>query len=368
LIGLGMQYDVPPSGGLLRSATRGHQTPSSAPVYESRTKRTCGPVRSTAFFVYCSPFRRVSTAMDPVSFGLAVAGIPGIFVSCVSCFQYVRLGLAFGVDFGFSLARLQAAEVEFTRWGAAMGLLVTPFDPDALFKNGGPWKEEEIEMAKAWLAMIEDAFDDAKKASEKFSKSFGPREKPEALEVADETAELERAEKPVKKVVLSLRKVTKRRQQMLSFGRKIQWALYRKSDFESLIETIGRLVDNLVKLFPPLQNQQKQFCKEELKDIEPECFSTLVKVLGKNDELLNRAIGEEIKEKGHRLVDVVVEGSGFTRIGDTWENVPNAKPTAMSASGLHIRGTGVTHFGHRITTSVREEGSAWDPQQQEKKP
>ncbi|CAN9137622.1 unnamed protein product [Alternaria alternata] len=305
--------------------------------------------------------------MEPASFGLAVAGIPSVFVSCVDCFQYIRLGRAFGVDFGFSLAKLQAAEVEFTRWGSAMGLLVTPFDHDTLFQKGGPWKEEEIEMAKTWLSMIEDAFEDAKKTSEKFSKSFGPREKPEVLEVADETIELERAEKPVKKVILSLRNVAKRRQQRLSLGRKIQWALYRKSDFESLIETICRLVDNLAKLFPALQNQQKQLCKEEVQEIEPECFPTLVKVIGENDKLLNQAIGENIREKGHRLANVVVEGTGFTRIGDTWENVPNAKPTAMSADGLQIRGSSVTHFGHRITTSDREEGSAWAPQQQKKK-
>lgn len=248
-----------------------------------------------------------------------------------------------------------------------MGLLVTPFDHDTLFEKGSPWKEEEIKMAKTWLSMIEDAFEDAKKTSEKFSKSFGPGEKPEVLEVADETVELERVEKPVKKVILSLRDVAKRRQQKLSLGRKIQWALYRKSDFESLIETICRLVDNLAKLFPALQNQQKQLCKQEVQDIEPECFPTIVKVIGKNDELLNQAIGEDIREKGHRFVNVVVEGSGFTRFGDTWENVLNAKPTPMSADGLKISGASVTHFGHRITTSDREEGSGWAPQQQEKK-
>lgn len=297
--------------------------------------------------------------MELASFTLAVGSIPGIFVSCVECFQYVKLGQAFGADFGFCLAKLEAAELEFTRWGDAMGLLQTPFDPPALFSKGGHWKEADIKKAIKWLALIGDAFEDAKKTSQKFKLLHEDDDEPEILEIPDETAELDKAQKPVKKLVLSLRKTTKRRQKQQSLGRKIQWALYRKADFESLIETICHIVDNLVKLFPALQDQQKHLCKEELKEVEPETIPTLVKVLGENDKLLHLAISEEIKLKGHRFQDVTIDGSGFVRLGDTYQNIANAQPSGMSVTGLHIGGSGVSHVGHRITTSMTDEGNAF---------
>ncbi|KAF7175479.1 hypothetical protein CNMCM7691_008580 [Aspergillus felis] len=296
--------------------------------------------------------------MEPISFSLAVAGIPAIFVSCIDCFRYVKLSRAFGADFGFCLAKLEAAELEFTRWGQAMGLLHTPFDPDALFKKG-PWKEEDVMKAMKWLALIEDAFEDAWKTSEKFKLSHEDGDEPEILEIPDETAELEKSQQPLKKLILSLRQVTKRRQKLSSLGRKAQWALYRKTDFESLIETICRLVDNLVKLFPAVQDQQKQLCKEEVQVVEPESIPTLVKILGDNDRFLNLAITEEIREKGHKFEDVIIDGSGFTRLGDTYQNIANAKSTPMSVSRMRVAGSGVTHIGHRFTTSTPDEGTSF---------
>lgn len=203
--------------------------------------------------------------------------------------------------------------------------------------------------------MIEDAFEDAKKTSQKFNLLHEDDGEPEILEIPDEMAELEKAQKPVKKLVLSIRKATKHRQQQANLARKIQWALYRKADFESLIETIYHIVDNLVKLFPALQDQKKQLCKEELKEVGRESIPTLVKVLGDNDKLLHLAILEEIKEKGHRFQDVTIDESGFVRLGDTYQNIANAKPSAMSVTGLHIGGSGVSHVGHRITNSMTDE-------------
>ncbi|KAJ5911288.1 uncharacterized protein N7473_000591 [Penicillium subrubescens] len=241
-----------------------------------------------------------------------------------------------------------------------MGLLQTPFDPPALFKNGNS-EEKEVKKAIQWLALIEDAFEDAKKTSQKFKSLHEDDDEPEILEIPEETAELEKGEKHMKKLVLSLRRATKRRQKEASLGRKIQWALYRKADFESLIETICHLVDYLVKLFPTLQDQQKQLCKEELKEVEPESIPTLVKVLGENDKLLNLVIFEEIKKKGHRFENVTIDGSGFVRLGDTYQNIANAKPSVMSVTGLRIGGSGVSHVGHRITTSITDEGNACAP-------
>ncbi|GKZ61174.1 hypothetical protein AnigIFM49718_007880 [Aspergillus niger] len=296
--------------------------------------------------------------MEPASFSLAVAAIPGIFISCVECFRYVKLSGAFGADFGFCLAKLEAAELELTRWGDAMGMLQVPFDPNALFAKG-PWKEDDINKAKKWLALIEDAFEDARNISNKFKVTYEDDDEPEILEIPDELAELEKTEEPVKKLVFSLRKVTRRRQKLSSLGKKVQWALYRKADFESLIQTICHLVDNLTKLFPALQDQQKKLCKEEMQIFQPESIPALVSVLGNNDRLLQLAISEEIREKGHKFEYVTIDGSGFVRLGDTHQNITKPTYNARSVSRLHAGGSGVTHVGHRFSTSNTDEGTAF---------
>jgi hypothetical protein len=285
--------------------------------------------------------------MDPVSFGLTVAGIPALFKSGVDCFQYIRLGQNFGKDYGFCLAKIEATELQFTRWAESMGLLDEPFDVNALF-NRGPWKEEDIKKARKWLGLINDAFEDARKTSEKYKLSFDDEDQPEDLEVPDPTIALDKAKRPVKRLVLSMRKITKKRQRDISVGKQIKWALYRKGDFESLIETVCRIVDNLVKLFPALEPHQKELAKEEVKEVEKDSIPELVKVLGPNDKLLNLAITEKIKAKGHVFQDIVIDGNGFSRLGDTWEDGSMAKGSGggMSVSRMHIGGSGTTHIGH----------------------
>ena len=257
------------------------------------------------------------------------------------------------------MAKLEAAELQFTRWGATMGFLKEPFDHDALFK-ASLWSEEDIKKAKKWMGHIQDAFDDAEKISDRYKLSLeGDEDESEILEVLDRDAELEKTEPKVKRLVYSMRKITRRRQKEMGLGKKMKWAIYRKTDFESLVEVISRLVDNLVKLFPALHPQQKELCQEEMKSIEKESIPALVEVLGKNDKFLNLAIAEEIKTHGNVFQDVVVDGTGFTRLGDTYENAPHVKPKGMKFTGLHIGGSGTTHAGHRVTAShlAGEEGA-----------
>jgi Prion-inhibition and propagation len=285
--------------------------------------------------------------MDPISFSLAVAGIPALFKSGVDCFQYIRLGQNFGKDYGFCLAKIEAAELQFTRWAASMGLLDESFDVNALF-NRGSWKEEDIKKARKWLGLINDAFEDARKTSEKYKLSFDDEDQPEVLGVPDPTTALDKAKPPVKRLVLSMREITKKRQRNVSVGSQIKWALYRKGDFESLIETVCRIIDNLVKLFPALEPRQKELANEEVKEVEKESIPELVKVLGQNDKLLNLAVTEEIKAKGHVFQDIVIDGKGLSRFGDTWEDGSMAKGSSggMSFSRMHIGGSGSTYIGH----------------------
>lgn len=287
--------------------------------------------------------------MEPASFALAIAAIPGIFKSTVDCFEYVKLGSEFGRDYTFSRAKIEAAEMQYTRWGVSMGLLEEPFDVDACFKNGG-WEERDITKAKKWLGQINDAFEDAKKTSEKYKCSREDEdEQPEQLAVLDDKAELQKIDGPGKKLLLTMRGITKSRQKHQTLAKKTSWALYRKNDFESLIEMICRLIDNLVKLFPALEAPQKKLCREEIEEIkraETESVPRLIKVLGTNDVFLNRAISEEVKTTGHVFKNVWVNTEGFARVGDTHVGGSTGRSPGMSVTGLYITGAGTTQAGH----------------------
>ena len=295
--------------------------------------------------------------MEPASFALAIAAIPGIFKSTVDCFEYVKLGSEFGRDYTFSRAKLEAAEMQYTRWGVSMGLLEEPFDVGACFKNGG-WQERDITKAKKWIGLINDAFENAKTTSERYKCSREDEdEQPEQLVVLDDKAQIQKLDEPGKKLLLSMRGITKSRQKHQSLAKKTSWALYRKNDFESLIETICRLIDNLVKLFPALEDPQRNLCREEIKEIkraEIESVPRLIEVVGANDVVLNRAISEEVETAGQLLKNVWVNTEGFARVGDTHVSGSTGRSPGMSVTGLYITGAGTTQAGHYYGSGQQE--------------
>ena len=166
--------------------------------------------------------------------------------------------------------------------------------------------------------------------------------------IPDQAGELDKADQPLRKLIDWTHSVAKKRQKHLSPGKKLKWALYRKAEFESMIEIIGHLTNNLVELFPNLKPRQEELCKEEVKDLPRERMPTLIKVLKNNDELLNRAVAAKIKSQGHIFKDIVFDGSGFARLGDTHEYGSNKEATSISITGLKIGGSGVFHGGNRF--------------------
>lgn len=151
---------------------------------------------------------------DPISLTFAIAGIPGIFKSYVDCFQYIRLGKRFRRDFGFCLAKLEAAQVRLTRWGEPVGLLEDKVDIK------GPYKDTDIIKAYEWLNRIEAAFKEAKTLSDKYADSKKEKGKDMELEPLDEENTLESGSS-LKSLVVSLRSITKERKRHISLPRKI---------------------------------------------------------------------------------------------------------------------------------------------------
>lgn len=288
--------------------------------------------------------------MEPASFALAVAGIPGIFKSCIDCFRYIQFSKSFGADFGICLAKLEATELQMSRWGKAMGLLDEPFDPDALYKKG-TWDEKDVAKAKKWIGLINDHFEEAERTSNRFKLSHEDDE-PELLEVPDQKKELEKAKETVKKLVLSVRKVTQRRQKETSVVKKAEWALYARENFNTLVNNISDLVEKLVALFPDMQPAQKVLCREEASQIDPEVIPTLVAVLGDKDNLLNQALAEEVKVKGHRLQGATIRQGGLTTVGDSFKNVFDTLAPGADVSNVDVSGRLKVGHEYEISDAV----------------
>ncbi|KAF2679237.1 hypothetical protein K458DRAFT_422453 [Lentithecium fluviatile CBS 122367] len=284
---------------------------------------------------------------DPVSLTFAIAGIPGIFKSSVDCFQYIRLGQRFGKDFGFCLAKLEAAQVRLTRWGEPIGLLEDKVDIK------GPYRDEDIIKAYEWLGQIEAAFEEAKAISAKYADSKKKKGKDMDLEPLDEEQTLEPGSS-IKSLVVSLRSISRERQRHFSLPRKITWALYGKDSFDSLIEELVTLISNLVELFPSNRHRLEELCKQEVSGLKEESVLSLVEVLrnddGKlkntDDEILSSAIATHIGSHRLEFRHVKVEGDGIHRFGDEYGFGSGAKPGNLKVDGMDIKGDGHTHAGH----------------------
>jgi ubiquitin-protein ligase len=60
--------------------------------------------------------------VDPVGVVLGVAGLAGLFSTCVQCFELVNLGRAYARDFEILQTKFEAQKVRFLIWGQAVGV------------------------------------------------------------------------------------------------------------------------------------------------------------------------------------------------------------------------------------------------------
>jgi hypothetical protein len=284
---------------------------------------------------------------DPVSLSFAIAGIPGIFKSCLSCFQYVRLGKRFGKDFGFCLAKLEAAEVRLTRWGEPIGLLEDKVEIQ------GSYEEEDIIKAYKWLGQIEAAFEEAKEISENYAVKQRKKGKHEDLEPLDEEDAL-RSHDSIKTLVATMRRVATDRQTHLALPRKITWALYGKNSFDSLIEDIVTLINDLIELFPSTKPRLQELCQQEVNRLDQESILSLAEVLNNgdgnpdqtDDSLLSKAIVDHIENHRLEFNNIKIDGDGIHRFGDEHGFQSGVKPGNIKVDGMDIKGNGFTHTGH----------------------
>lgn len=288
---------------------------------------------------------------DPLTIATAIASIPGTFVACVDCFQYVRLGKRFGKDFGVCLAKLEAAHMQLTRWGEPLGLLENKFDPK------GAYDDTDIIHAKEWLGLILSAFQDAGDISTKYAERQKKKGKHQDLDLLNAETELE-STPSMKQLYLSMKGVTTARQKHLSFPRKVTWALYGKDDLTELIEDLVGLINNLVNLFPSNKPRLQELGKQEVANLGKGPVLDLVELLKNENEqldytddpILHEAIREHIDRHRLEFDDVKIDGKTgeITHLGDNYARGTKQAAGNLYIKSLDVKGEGNTHAGHNF--------------------
>ena len=264
--------------------------------------------------------------MEPIGFGIGIAGLASVFTSCVDCFEYIQLGRQFGKDYGKCLLRLDTARLRISRWGTAVGL-----SPEPRLKPQISASDEEIRLAQSLLEQILDSFGDAEKLSERFKKhtSIQNANSSELL-VYNATFDIDA---DYQRLHLKMHDIALERQKGTSIRKKVTWALFEKKRFEGMIEDVDTFTSRLVDLFPAAQNDQKALCITEVSTINnSQDLALLSKVVCSEDQMLSAEIKKELEKRGHNVTDWKADGSSKVWVGD------------KNAFGVNGKGHDVSRF------------------------
>ncbi|RDW60229.1 hypothetical protein BP5796_11835 [Coleophoma crateriformis] len=289
------------------------------------------------------------------AFGIVAgaAGLAAAFEPCVQCFLYIQLARNFGKDFATCQIKLDVLRVRLTRWGLAVGLGENPNPQAPAPVPQITATEKEVAVLKEVLQSLQDDLEEARRKSEKVK---GRLPESTAQEIGDPDAEL--SEGP-RRIHQTLAKVFSRRDKCRpNLLDKASWALYRKGDFENLIDDITTHMGNLESVFPAmetavLQQALVQTSKQELSSIDDkEDLKLLSTMAGTSDIALVQAVNDIIKSKGDtwRNIDVNTTNA-FNHLGhnfgsrETWSGSSTWERINITGSG------GKNHLGHNINIS-----------------
>ena len=268
------------------------------------------------------------------AFGIAAGavGIAAAFTTCVDCFEYVQFGRHFGRDYQTVLLALSCSRIRLTRWGQAVDILNDP-------KMGRPDATAlQIQTVKDTLFQILVLFADSAKISQQYKLNATAGEDLSVLSSDSMDSAI---------IALSnnIRELAIKRQKSSSVLKITQWALYRRSEFKSLMESISSLIDNIEKIFPAPQ-AQVTLVRQETAQLHDRRALELVESAAEGvDSLLQNAAREALNS--HRYLNVLVKGKAQT--GDAFSSDWHGKAVEASHTydGVIVDNDGKALIGNK---------------------
>ncbi|KAL1801568.1 hypothetical protein ACET3X_001910 [Alternaria dauci] len=226
--------------------------------------------------------------MEPAGLAVGIVALASLFNNAVDCFEYVRLGRAFGVNFQTSSLKLGIARLRLSRWGESVGLAGDINSAQSIQQASGLL--EDVAGAETLLSQIMVLFANAEGISKEYkSGSAGPDANLAILDVATDMGPSGQS------LHAKMRALAIKRQNNTPLRQKARWALYEERSFKELIKDVTDLVDGLVRLFPAVREDQRRLCRAEASAIgSKDCFSALEEVTAQQDKDLNQALVEAL--------------------------------------------------------------------------
>ena len=224
--------------------------------------------------------------MEAGGLAVGIVTLANLFNNAVDCFEYVQLGRNFGTNFQTSLLKLENARLRLSRWGQAVGLSGDPQNAPSL--QAVAIAAGDTPKAERLLGQILKLFVDAEGVSTNY-KSRTRADDP-SLTVLDVRSNMD----PLSQSLYEkMRDLSTKRQNRTPLRQKVKWALYEEKHFKRLIDDIVDLVNNLVREFPAVQQEQQKLCKLEVSNIgTDESLSILKDIAAAQDKDLENAISE----------------------------------------------------------------------------
>src|SRR5688500_4984884 len=104
--------------------------------------------------------------MEVTGFAFTVISLAGLFNNAVQCFEYVKLGQDFKLDFTTGQINLDLAQKRLSRWGKALGLDIVESEEEHLPVNRSSQEERgKIDFALSYLIKL---FSEAEERSKSY--------------------------------------------------------------------------------------------------------------------------------------------------------------------------------------------------------
>ncbi|KAL7762699.1 hypothetical protein ACKLNR_009234 [Fusarium oxysporum f. sp. zingiberi] len=144
-----------------------------------------------------------------------------------------------------------------------------------------------------------------------------------------------------------------KRQKRTSFAKKAAWALYEEKHLNRLIEDVSPLVRDLVELFQPAQETQKQLSLEEAEDLKSEKgIAALQEAIDGEDEFLQVSLAQAMaSQPKHQFERNTAKGNTRVRYGDEIEGSRDAQGLGSAYKENRAEGDAVVHYGDRYGDS-----------------
>ncbi|RAH79096.1 hypothetical protein BO86DRAFT_367342 [Aspergillus japonicus CBS 114.51] len=210
-----------------------------------------------------------------------------LFSSVVGYFGSVQMGENFGDSFKTSVLKLGVVRLRLARWGQSVGL-ANVNDVHSLEES--KLSPDDIPRVSELLEGILDQFADA----ERISKRFQLRHR-NATAVLDPTKDLDKVAASLHQKINDL---SLRRQGNSDAEPNKELTLYEEKNFTRLIEDINELVNDLVELFPGIEDAQRKLAEEEVSEMKSikGALPILKEVAADQDNLLTETVVKVIQQ------------------------------------------------------------------------